>query len=522
MIKFWIFLILAPVALCVNLLLGLHPEKNQKPGIRRAALFKHRLLIVLLGFALAVYSLFFINTPGLINDEGLQLAKYAVPGRASPAENQAYKFISDNFLFIDDSFNKTLIPYGEGTDDDSTSVVITNRRALIQLFNNINRHRYLLDFVVVDLSFSESTPLDNLLKKELDTLYSMNKLILSGDASEKNAKAIRFPDDAYGNVREKGNDFAYTSHTIKGDSKYLSLPYKMYFKFDGLSAAYTYFGNTVLIEDKNNSSHLCLNIFAPKFYLLNEPDLYNEVSPNNDTHQRGMPVQNLGFAVTSQGTEVLNAEIAQRKKAHLKNIIFIGAFNSPDEDIHETGYGKLHGPGIILNVFYALHLMQHRISFWFFLYLLVGFSVIIYILLSCVMDDLAISHPTVWLVRKLRKLKEKLEMRLMQPERTTRNNSCTIVKKGLKRLGMLIMLVLVDEIQYPLLLAFFFITGRCFNFILNWQILLIYFIAFEKVLKYIGKKELEEHANEKIKNSYLVFFAVLSRLGAGATPSGKR
>ena len=50
--------------------------------------------------------------------------------KSATPDEKAYKFIWDHFVFVDNSFDKELVPNPDGDADDSTTLAITSRSRL--------------------------------------------------------------------------------------------------------------------------------------------------------------------------------------------------------------------------------------------------------------------------------------------------------------------------------------------------------------------------------------------------------
>jgi len=55
--------------------------------------------------------------------------------------DKGYEFVRNNFLLIDNSFDKVLVPNPEGDESDSTSIVLTNRKSLTSFLKIVNEEK---------------------------------------------------------------------------------------------------------------------------------------------------------------------------------------------------------------------------------------------------------------------------------------------------------------------------------------------------------------------------------------------
>jgi len=487
LLKFWILLCLIPVALVAHNLLAPRRYWHQLP------------MVIFLGLALSLASLFFINKSTWVDSDETDAMMAINWIRPVPVESEAYKFISDNFLFIDNSFNKTLVPYDEGTDGDSTAVPVTNRQALLTLVQLLNKQSSLVDLVICDIAFKDGSLRDQALKKEFDSLYNKQKLLLSYNPADQKQKILNFPPAAYGNVREESNDFTFISYSIHAKDQPFSLAYLMYARYSHITHTDILAGNSILVEHKAGHRFVCMNKFLLDFHLTDEQRLYNNLQSQPVGHSNtiqplaGMPAQNLGFIVTPQGQTILTSEMRQRKLNHLENIVFIGSFNSPDEDVHNTVYGRLHGPTIILNAFYGLIRLQHHVSILIFLFLWLGFILIHFIFIFHMKSELKIHHRSAKPGGRIERGKGRLHGKVFKKgtKLTTWHHVQIFVYEVFRLILLLIAFVLEGGFPFVILAIFIIATWLLSAILLNYTILFVYFLVFEGILRYFGDKKFD-------------------------------
>lgn len=348
--------------------------------IKNVKWFRH-LFIGLHAVFLTYCTLFIFNRP-----EWRWAEESGLLEKVSNTESKkAYEFTRNNFLLIDNSFDKMLLPNPEGDESDSTALVVTNRRTLANFLHLLNEQSANVDLVIVDLGFNNKTSDDSLLKAEMLKLYAENKIILSLDPGH--TETIRMIENprAYGNISEKGKKNLFTSHSIFNDG-YYSLPYRVYCILGNKTPGKLFFQNKLFREKSIiRRSGIAVNTFFPEFRMANETLLRGqEVGSTNsvlDNLEEGSVVDSRTYYYLSQPlsdlgkTEFVN-NLQQRKKGGKKNVIFIGAFASPDEDIHQTFYGNLHGATIILNIIFSMQEKSHILRFSYVFFLLLGYWVL--------------------------------------------------------------------------------------------------------------------------------------------------
>ncbi|MCR6718982.1 MAG: hypothetical protein NVV59_01560 [Chitinophagaceae bacterium] len=73
-------------------------------------------------------------------------------------KEDGYQFVRSNFILLDNSFDKILVPFEDGDVDDSTATVMTNRYALARTMKLLNQHIENVDLVIVDIGFGSPSP----------------------------------------------------------------------------------------------------------------------------------------------------------------------------------------------------------------------------------------------------------------------------------------------------------------------------------------------------------------------------
>ena len=256
-IKILSFLLAAPI---VFLLVRYSLLRSRKA--RLIILFSHAVVLTIL-------TVFLFNKPfwNWSNQTGL------IQSDSTDEEHEeAYKYIWDNFVLVDNSFDKELILNPEGDEEDSTTLTITSRRKLAAFLHLLNSNSKLVDMVMVDIGFDLETEEDSLLQQQLLKLSAENKLLLSFVPFRN--KILRLPAHVYGHVVEEGSDKLFVSHTIKQNDHY-SLPYKLYSYLNGLHAGEPFFFKSMIRETDSakDESHNISNTFFPDFFITDEERL---------------------------------------------------------------------------------------------------------------------------------------------------------------------------------------------------------------------------------------------------------
>lgn len=458
--------------------------------VRTAVLLLHAaVLTVLTVFLFNQPSWSWANQTALIQD---------VAGRGGHPE--AYKYIRDRFILVDNSLDKELVLNPEGDEDDSTTVTITDRRKLGAFLGLLQSRKDLVDLVVADIDFTPAairpTADDSALQAGLLALSAENKLLLSVVPGVKSRQDPGFQANVYGNVSEEGAGKLFVSHTIHQNG-YFSLPYKLYAYLNGLTTGEpTFYGSLLKETDAaGENRHTVSNTFFPEFYITDEALLQGKVQgPQHSVSldiDGGYESADHGFYHLSEplspsGRREFAANLAQRKQRGQKNIIFLGTFSSPTEDVHQTIYTDLHGPVILLNVLYALQLKRHYLTWPYVLILFIGYSVISWVLI----------HNLVRLHLLSAGQKAVLKKRLPFLAR-----GYNAVKAGWKRLAskakkykaiqlaanivdFLVEFVLIEMLHLVLLLALIFVVKQTTGHLVNGMSLLVYLTIVNALLKF--------------------------------------
>lgn len=432
------------------------------------------LFIFLCGIFLTWLTIFVVNNPawrwGEIKDQ-LAISK-------TFRNDSAYKYIKDNFILIDNASDKAFRPDPEEDPDDSLHTIITDRKKLYSFFSLIDQQSDLIDFVIVDIGFDLTTVYDTALFNSMSRIAKKGKLLLSRSSDSLRNDILRFPDSLYGDIREKTNERLFVSHYTSRNS-FVSLPYKAYLKFYNLNAHNTAFAN-LCIESDQKDIYYCNNPFFPDFQVYDEKLLLNDIrlfDVTDTTIETDFPSDTyfkLGKTINDRYRNDFISALSLRKREDRKNVLLIGAFSSPDEDIHQTLFGRLHGPVIMLNVFYALYAGQHRIALSEVLLLL-----FVYLLISTLLIYHSLGIP---LFRTF-----KSPFLISYRGRKGGYILLTALEFFAKGILAIFHFVFVEELHYTLLLSlgfiYFLFTGK----IINVLSLLFFIGVLEKAIQYSKK-----------------------------------
>ena len=447
MTKIVILLLGAPIIMLC------YPALHKTRRSRNSFIIVHAVLLTLA-------TLFLFNQPQWRWSDQIPLSEGLNKLKNHP---EAYKYIEDHFVLIDNALNKQLVPDLKEDSEIAASKIITDRKRLSDLLHILNKQSTDIDQVIIDIDLNDDTP-DTTLRQEL--LQLDKKLILTGTPGPYiNNPAV------YAGIEETGSDNYLVSHQVVKHG-ILSLPYRIYLKENN---AYTRpvwgWRNAVLAESDTGRTYTnyTMNTFFPDFYLVSEKHLRGEreeegtlINPDDD---KSAPANSnnyytLGRCVSASGAPDFSRNLHGRKLAGLKNIVFIGTFSGEDADTHNTVYGIFHGPTIILNLYYSLVNEQHFISLWYIVELLIGYGFITWFL---------IRHG-------------------LKPEKKESPQSTSSTKKSkLKIMWAVLRDFLSEEAIFLLLFAMIVLVWMTTKHWINGLSLLIYFAVMKTALHSIHK-----------------------------------
>lgn len=360
------------IKLLTFILLGLLTAFITDKAIKHYQKKKISLIIISMihGAILTVLLLVFFNLPMLVLDQGMSLLSWteSIDQKIFPKKSEkAYQFIKDYFVLVDNSNDKIIAPDPDADPETKRGIVITDRNKINLLMKLAADSTELIDLMVCDITFNTVTTDDSLLRENMSKVITTNRLLLADDLGNKENDLLRFDPSVYGVVRENVDDQTFTVHTISQNDR-LSLPFKLYNVIHKGERQSTFLNNLfVNSENANGKRQLFYNRFIPSFRMTDEslfknnPPAFTATSVDTVTTS-SYHYAKLGDVTTKFGMIDFIDNLIARKKEGQKNIIFIGSFETENEDIHNTAYGRLHGATILLNVVYALHVGQHQVD----------------------------------------------------------------------------------------------------------------------------------------------------------------
>ncbi len=306
------------------------------------------LVLIFHSLFLSLSSLYLLNLPYIYEDElrliqiTSAIKKFIISKEEKPNRNR--------FLFVNVSWEKQLI---DRLDNDGFPVgnqAITNRKSLTKFFNKVNRkpdnHKYL----ICDISFVDPSENDKDLQTEFDKLHNYTVSYHKDENGE--------PQNPIFNVSKSISDYTtfnvdkFIKFKLVQDDSLITTPVKIY------QDIYNQKINPGIFYKLDNK--YILNSFIVDFRIWSY-----DLSENSSYKYDYMNIGDFQFLPDSAFQKLLK-----------DRILVIGDFEL--NDIHETVYGNMSGPLILLNTFLALEKGQNRLSIFYLIFIFVSFTLINY------------------------------------------------------------------------------------------------------------------------------------------------
>ena len=289
-----------------------------------------------------------LNLPYTYQDEGVIISWSSIIKNI--ALGLEHKPPKENFLLINTSYEKALLPKADEYGFEIGTEPITDRQSLADFFRRASLYNH-HQFIVCDIFLENVSQHDSLLL-----------------ASVQSAKNVRFPyhrqngefvkpiipvPAAFSDYDSDFGNFLKYSFLQYDTCRTIAL--EMYQALDKGRYEKSFWGY------KKNNSH-ALNSFIIEF-PIRQYDIFRD-----DTLGYNCMHLNNFLALPDS----LSAELLKNK------IIVLGDFL--ESDMHQTIYGTTAGPLIHLDAYLNLKQNRNDLSFWFFLYLFVFYSMFSYVL----------------------------------------------------------------------------------------------------------------------------------------------
>lgn len=357
---------------------------------------------------------YFNQTPLFFNREALSTS-LTNPFLSSEAKDSLI-FAENPFILIDVSTQQQLL--GSGIEGDSiTRRAAVDRKRLGEFLNWLAGRKDAFGQVICDVIFQQKSSADSFLLNAVNEFRNTQKLLIAGtslypdysiskDSVFDTEKFESYPVDI-----TKYNDTYFSQKLYYTEKEYQSptglqkefLVYKLYLlrknyrTSEPLSGAGMQLIKESSISEFNRHSHWATNWFIPKLSLTEE-DISGSAYRENQTFFDQLfsllfsPISESRFKsinfVISPLAEVISDDGKARLEERFSNykgvnpIILIASFSDPQNDVHLTAAGKMHGGLIFMNIFYNLLAERHIISIGYCVYLLLFYCAIFTVMIE--------------------------------------------------------------------------------------------------------------------------------------------
>ncbi len=311
---------------------------------------KHVLLLLLIvhSLFLTALSLYLLHLPYIYEDE-LRLIqitsavkRFIVSKEKKPDRNR--------FLFVNVAWEKQLIDKLDADGFPIGNQAITNRKTLAEFFHRINQNPLNHKYLVCDINFVDPSENDAELQAEFDKLQNYTV------SYHKDANGI--PQEPLFRVNKSISDYTtfnidkFVKFKIIQQDSLITTPLQMLLDIENVPFEQGFFYRL--------NNHYVLNSFIVDFRIWSYDFL-----AGNEYRYDYINLGDFKFLPDSAFHKLLK-----------NRIVLIGDFEL--NDIHETVYGEMSGPLILLNTFLSLEKGDNRISIYFLIFIFAAFVIINY------------------------------------------------------------------------------------------------------------------------------------------------
>jgi hypothetical protein len=325
------------------------------------------LLALLHGIFLIVVTLFYLSLPFTLDDEVILIK--ITSGAKNKLFQRKKRPKTDRFFLLNVAWDKQLIPKLDTNGFEIGNQAITNRANLATFIQILKEDPDNYEFLFVDVNFLDPSPDDSLLA---EAFKDIPKTLVSYHKDEKGKPVIPIIPAPLGLsdfiVDDDEKDLVLKYHLVQGDSL-KTTPLLMFEQLHGKQL------EQGLLWDKLNGRRV-FNSFILD-YPMDNHDVFNAALYNY-----------------SHMGELIALPPAFIHEMVKDKIVVIGDFE--DQDVHNTIYGKMPGPLILINAFLALERGDNILSPYFIAMLLLVYTLISY-------KAIKVRDPiTVWVEKKFK------------------------------------------------------------------------------------------------------------------------
>ncbi len=306
------------------------------------------LILVTHAFFLSVFSIYLLNLPYIYEDElrliqiTSAIKKFIISKEEKPDRNR--------FLFVNVCWEKQLIDKLDDEGFPMGNQTITNRKTLTRFFSKINQKPLNHKYLICDISFIDPSENDKELQAEFDKMQNYT-VSYHKDENDVLQNPIFNVSKSISDYTTFNVDKFIKFKLVQSDSL-ITTPLKLYQEIYDKKIEQGFFY-------KLNNKYI-LNSFIVDFRIWSY-DLSDQSSYKYDYINIG----DFQFLPDSAFHKLLK-----------DRIIVIGDFEL--NDIHQTIYGDMSGPLILLNTFLAVEKGENRLSAYYLLFIFLSFILINY------------------------------------------------------------------------------------------------------------------------------------------------
>ncbi len=246
-----------------------------------------------------------------------------------------------DFVFINLAYDKALIPREEGTGKE----VITDRQLLADFFLVLKKYQDSVKYTICDVLLMGNSTADSALQSSVNGIKKIVFPTQLNDSGTTDLLAIQVPSAIADYEMVNGG---FLKFKLFQNKNVPTLPVYLYQEYTG-----------------KKIDHRFGWYFQGYRPVMNSLIIDYQIRAHELLDKMEYPVINLSELMLLP-EEVIAEEFLKNR------FVIMGDFNN---DTHSTIYGSTPGTLILLNVFLSLMDGQHIISFWWWLFLLIGYTV---------------------------------------------------------------------------------------------------------------------------------------------------
>jgi hypothetical protein len=277
---------------------------------------------------------------------------------------------SSRFLFVNVAWEKQSVPKLDGNGFVIGNDVITDRKKLTAFFELLNQRPDNHAFLLVDIRFEERFSKQDLARMGLNSILydslSFYDSLLSHTLANVKRYMVSYHADVQGRLRPP------VFPLRAGLSNYETTDEGTVVKFSTIQADTARTTPLLIYQALTKGTYRKGFLFD----IMNGVPVLNSFILDHRVLLHPWEFDTNGYYAHTYLSEMLQMPAPLVHEMTKGRIIVLGDFQ--DRDIHETIYGAMPGPVILVNAFLALENQDNRITIGFILFLLTGYTFISY------------------------------------------------------------------------------------------------------------------------------------------------